>query len=67
MSGADIRAFAAETVARFKAPRAVLLCDHLARHPSGQSRLRLGEASGGRGRDGRRAELHSSGQLLPAR
>jgi fatty-acyl-CoA synthase len=34
MSGADIRAFAAETVARFKAPRAVLLCDHLARHPS---------------------------------
>ena len=37
LTGADIRAFAAETVARFKAPRAVLLCDHIGRHPSGKA------------------------------
>jgi fatty-acyl-CoA synthase len=37
MTGADIRAVAAEQVARFKAPRAVLLCDHIARHPSGKA------------------------------
>ncbi len=33
---ADIREFAAGTVARFKAPRAVLVCDLVARHPSGK-------------------------------
>ena len=37
VTGADVRAFAAETVARFKAPRAVLLCDHIGRHPSGKA------------------------------
>ena len=37
LTGADIRDYAAETVARFKAPRAVLLCDHIGRHPSGKA------------------------------
>ena len=37
VTGADVREFAAETVARFKAPRAVLLCDHIGRHPSGKA------------------------------
>jgi acyl-CoA synthetase (AMP-forming)/AMP-acid ligase II len=37
MTGADIREYAGEKVARFKAPRAVLLCDHIARHPSGKA------------------------------
>jgi fatty-acyl-CoA synthase len=37
MSGADIRDYAAETVARFKAPRAVLLCARIRRHPSGKA------------------------------
>ena len=32
----DVRDFAARSVARFKAPRAVLLCDRLGRHPSGK-------------------------------
>ncbi|HVX19321.1 MAG TPA: AMP-binding protein [Acidimicrobiales bacterium] len=34
---ADIRAFAATQAARFKAPRAVLLCQHIRRHPSGKA------------------------------
>jgi 3-oxocholest-4-en-26-oate---CoA ligase len=37
LTAADIRAFAAESVARFKAPRAVLLCDRIGRHPSGKA------------------------------
>jgi fatty-acyl-CoA synthase len=37
LTGAAIREYAAETVARFKAPRAVLLCDHIQRHPSGKA------------------------------
>jgi 3-oxocholest-4-en-26-oate---CoA ligase len=37
VTGADVRAYAAGTVARFKAPRAVLLCDRIARHPSGKA------------------------------
>jgi fatty-acyl-CoA synthase len=37
LTGADIREHAARTVARFKAPRAVLLCDRVARHPSGKA------------------------------
>ena len=37
LTGADIREYAAQTVARFKAPRAVLLCDRIARHPSGKA------------------------------
>ena len=37
LTGADIREYATETVSRFKAPRAVLLCDHIARHPSGKA------------------------------
>jgi fatty-acyl-CoA synthase len=32
----DIREFAARSVARFKAPRAVLFCDRIGRHPSGK-------------------------------
>lgn len=36
LTGADIREYASRTVARFKAPRAVLLCDRIARHPSGK-------------------------------
>jgi fatty-acyl-CoA synthase len=37
LTGADIRDYAAQTVARFKAPRAVLLCDRISRHPSGKA------------------------------
>ena len=32
----EVRDFAARSVARFKAPRAVLVCDRLGRHPSGK-------------------------------
>jgi fatty-acyl-CoA synthase len=32
-----VRAFAADSVARFKAPRAVLFCDRIGRHPSGKA------------------------------
>ncbi|HKE73142.1 MAG TPA: AMP-binding protein [Acidimicrobiales bacterium] len=32
-----VREFAARSVARFKAPRAVLLCDRVGRHPSGKA------------------------------
>ena len=34
---AGIRDFAAQTIARFKAPRAVLVCEQVARHPSGKA------------------------------
>jgi fatty-acyl-CoA synthase len=37
LTGAEIREYAARTVARFKSPRAVLLCDRVARHPSGKA------------------------------
>ena len=37
LTGTDIRDYASETVARFKAPRAVLLCDRIGRHPSGKA------------------------------
>jgi fatty-acyl-CoA synthase len=40
LTGADIRAVATETVSRFKAPRAVLFCDHISRHPSGKADYR---------------------------
>ena len=40
VTGADIRAFAIETVSRFKAPRAVLFCDQISRHPSGKADYR---------------------------
>jgi acyl-CoA synthetase (AMP-forming)/AMP-acid ligase II len=33
----DVREHAAATLARFKAPRAVLLCDRIGRHPSGKA------------------------------
>jgi 3-oxocholest-4-en-26-oate---CoA ligase len=33
----DIREYAARSVARFKAPRAVLVCDRIGRHPSGKA------------------------------
>jgi fatty-acyl-CoA synthase len=38
--GADIRAFAADTISRFKAPRAVLFCEKIVRHPSGKADYR---------------------------
>lgn len=37
LTPARVREIAAESVARFKAPRAVLLCDRIARHPSGKA------------------------------
>jgi fatty-acyl-CoA synthase len=37
LTGADVRTFAAETVSRFKTPRAVLMCDAIVRHPSGKA------------------------------
>ena len=33
----DVREFAARTIARFKAPRAVLLCETIGRHPTGKA------------------------------
>ncbi len=33
----EVREFAAESVARFKAPRAVLVCEQVNRHPSGKA------------------------------
>jgi fatty-acyl-CoA synthase len=40
LSGEDIRAYACETVSGFKAPRAVLFCDRIGRHPSGKADYR---------------------------
>ena len=40
VTGADIRAFAAAAISRFKAPRAVLICDRITRHPSGKADYR---------------------------
>lgn len=37
LSASDVREFAAGSVARFKAPRAVLLCDRIGRHASGKA------------------------------
>ena len=37
----EIREFAATTIARFKAPRAVVIVDHVARHPSGKADYRV--------------------------
>jgi fatty-acyl-CoA synthase len=36
LSPGDVREFVARSVARFKAPRALLLCDRIGRHPSGK-------------------------------
>jgi acyl-CoA synthetase (AMP-forming)/AMP-acid ligase II len=33
----DVREYAASSIARFKAPRAVLFCDRIGRHPSGKA------------------------------
>jgi 3-oxocholest-4-en-26-oate---CoA ligase len=40
LTPAKVRAFAAESLARFKAPRAVLLCEQIGRHPSGKADYR---------------------------
>jgi fatty-acyl-CoA synthase len=32
----ELRDFAAETIARFKAPRAVAYCERIGRHPTGK-------------------------------
>jgi fatty-acyl-CoA synthase len=40
VDGAGIRAFASETISRFKAPRAVLVCEKIQRHPSGKADYR---------------------------
>ncbi|MBL7495059.1 AMP-binding protein [Frankia sp. CNm7] len=37
LSPGDVRAFAASSLARFKAPRAVLLCEKIGRHPTGKA------------------------------
>jgi fatty-acyl-CoA synthase len=37
---AELRGFVADSIARFKAPRAVLLCEHIGRHPSGKADYR---------------------------
>lgn len=34
---AELREFVAQSLARFKAPRAVLVCEHIQRHPSGKA------------------------------
>ena len=33
----DVREYAAKSLSRFKAPRAVLLCERIGRHPSGKA------------------------------
>jgi len=40
LTGTDIRAFVAGSISRFKAPRAVLVCDRIVRHPSGKADYR---------------------------
>jgi fatty-acyl-CoA synthase len=40
LDAAAVRAFATRTIARFKAPRAVLFCDRIGRHPSGKADYR---------------------------
>jgi fatty-acyl-CoA synthase len=40
LTPSEIRAFAAERVARFKAPRAVLLCEQIGRFPTGKANYR---------------------------
>jgi 3-oxocholest-4-en-26-oate---CoA ligase len=42
---ADIRDFAARSIARFKTPRAVLVCERVARHPSGKADYRWAQAA----------------------
>jgi 3-oxocholest-4-en-26-oate---CoA ligase len=36
LTGDEIRSYVADAISRFKAPRAVLFCDRIARHPSGK-------------------------------
>ena len=36
MSPSELRAFAAKSIARFKAPRAIAFCDAIGRHPTGK-------------------------------
>jgi fatty-acyl-CoA synthase len=40
LDGAALRAFAAQSISRFKAPRAVLVCERVVRHPSGKADYR---------------------------
>lgn len=40
LSPREVREFAARSLARFKAPRAVLLCEQIGRHPSGKADYR---------------------------
>jgi fatty-acyl-CoA synthase len=40
VDGTVIRAFVSETISRFKAPRAVLVCEKIQRHPSGKADYR---------------------------
>jgi acyl-CoA synthetase (AMP-forming)/AMP-acid ligase II len=40
LSPADLREFTSHTIARFKAPRAVLVCERVGRHPSGKADYR---------------------------
>ena len=40
LDGAALRAFTTETISRFKAPRAVLVCEQVVRHPSGKADYR---------------------------
>jgi acyl-CoA synthetase (AMP-forming)/AMP-acid ligase II len=44
-TGAAIRAFVAAEISRFKAPRAVLFCDTIGRHPSGKADYRWARAT----------------------
>jgi fatty-acyl-CoA synthase len=39
-TGAELRAFVGNEISRFKAPRAVLFCDRIGRHPSGKADYR---------------------------
>jgi fatty-acyl-CoA synthase len=47
LTGADIRTYVAENISRFKAPRAVLFCDRIARHPSGKADYRWAHEAAG--------------------
>jgi fatty-acyl-CoA synthase len=40
----DLREFTAESIARFKAPRAVAICDRVVRHPNGKPDYRWARA-----------------------
>ena len=60
LTPAELRAFVAGSIARFKAPKAVLFCERIARHPSGKADYRWAKDAAARGHAGDRAVVRST-------